>query len=293
MPGMSEDTFSCKYISMIKRLVQSLRPKPRHTEAVPQVEEPINETVEKYDTLKDRYKSSSAYKSNACLSLPMLLRYPSISIHLLQFCKKEFNSENLKFYIAVENFNDASAVHLAIPGSNNRVLIDAAFRIYEQFLQDNAPDWVCIEPEVSRTIKNEIDSMRIKNCFNPVIFNWAQAETKWSIEKDALPRYCQEIHQLVLSESFKQSETLREVVEDLLIVIRDSKHERRKSMLKAKKSSCSQSSVSSSRSNKFSVSSRMRKKNSSLVTPHLMNKTKSLNQSSTGSQLREDSEELF
>lgn len=95
------------------------------------------------------------------------------------FCKSQHNYENLGFYHAVNRFVQEW------DSQNHSSRLSAAHKVYDQFIQEDADDWVCLPQADVRQIRRALKTgMLLKSTFCCAV-----CYVKQTLEADILPRF--------------------------------------------------------------------------------------------------------
>ena len=119
-------------------------------------------------------------------SLSQLLVHPAGVNYLKAFLTKEFSTENLLFWLAVQAYQQCAP--------NERV--ERAHQIWDQFLGPKATLEVSLSAQVYKEVKQHFDS----NTFDITTFESAQDQAFQDIEKDSLFRFRNSIESEQLQE---------------------------------------------------------------------------------------------
>lgn len=152
-------------------------------------------------------------------SIGYILRSPVRCHYLMEFCKREFNTENAGFLIKVSLFRElmdgdktswpkswhdtdkmvASKPDLSTTWPSSSIdraaVVEVMQSIYEEFLdEEEAPELICISKEMlDRTRKR----MELIDLFGPEVFMEATLDPIKTVKRDILPRF-------IVSELYKQ-----------------------------------------------------------------------------------------
>ena len=107
-----------------------------------------------------------------------------LSSALLLFSQQEYNSENVEFWLAVENYK------LMTPASRR---YDVASRIHEQFVAAEAEKEINLPSYIKATIQ------QVPSEVGPEFYDHAQAEIFKLISRDSVPRFRTHVHSSLTS----------------------------------------------------------------------------------------------
>lgn len=140
--------------------------------------------------------------SEQCLSL------------FLAFCRSQFNSENLLFWLNAESFrllaNEEQAKRLGVPLTKQQIL-SRAIEVYNRFLKQDAEDWVCLRTDTADRIT--ILLRDTPENVTSTIFNTAQEETLRTVENDIIPRF---IESTIVTGKFETDDSVKSELRSLL-----------------------------------------------------------------------------
>mmetsp|Transcript_860 Transcript_860/g.2535 ORF Transcript_860/g.2535 Transcript_860/m.2535 type:complete len:193 (-) Transcript_860:2599-3177(-) len=155
----------------------------------------------------------AAAAAYAELRLDQLLRDRLALTSLLRFLQLQHAAENLTFYMVAEAFSlvfaedKARSLGVAIDQS---AVVKHARDIYKRFLCDNAPSWVCVEPQLVRKVADAVE--RHPELVRADIFAEAQEETRRTLERDCLPRFTKCVLEGIPVPGFEVDQPLRDTM---------------------------------------------------------------------------------
>mmetsp|Transcript_19449 Transcript_19449/g.35944 ORF Transcript_19449/g.35944 Transcript_19449/m.35944 type:complete len:210 (+) Transcript_19449:212-841(+) len=151
------------------------------------------------------------------LQLDSIVRNKAMLGSFLKFLQIQHAAENLTFFLMSEAFSlvfdENKATRLGAP-VEHAVVLTQAKGIYDRFLAEDAPSWVCVSPRIVEQIEK-----RIKTTPEQVtskVFDCAQEETRETLERDCLPRFTKCVLDRREVMGFELNEQIRTLMIELL-----------------------------------------------------------------------------
>ena len=154
--------------------------------------------------------------SNQYKTIESIITSPICCGYLLQFCKVEFNAENLTFILEVDEYRDIfdtetqtiwtkswididemvkiddeeisnELMKVVWPSENNKEQIEKKIeRIFKKFLDNDSPVQVCISENFMKKTRKR---MKLLQFYGPDVFSEACLDPIKTLKKDVLPRF--------------------------------------------------------------------------------------------------------